>query len=182
MTEDPDIRMTDDLDVVVRRSPRYGVFILAGIFLGFIVAGILVVLPVDTSALTADYSTGTAMAFLMLVLGLLGAGLGGGVALILDWTNARKVRTYTVRAEYVARSTPRNGSGGPEFSTNGDRAHDSATASTTDAASDGQAADTASEDPATGSEPGDPSTGTSATGTEPGRETDDPTASGDVKQ
>lgn len=124
MTDDDTFRMTDDLDVVVRRSPRYGVFILAGIFLGFVVAGILVVLPVDTSVLTSDYSTGTALGFLMLVLGVVGAGFGGTVALILDKVNARRARTYTVRAEYVARRTPRDGAGGPEFGTNGDRAHD----------------------------------------------------------
>lgn len=176
MTDEPDIRMTDDLDVVVRRSPRYGVFILAGIFLGFVVAGVLVVLPVDTSVLTADYSTGTAMGFLMLVLGIFGAGLGGAVALLLDRINARKIRTYTVRAEYVARRTPRDGSSGPEFSTNGDRAHDAATEPVT-APGEGE-----SESATTSEGDGGPMTGTSATGTEPGRETDDPTASGDVKQ
>ena len=66
MTDDDAIRMTDDLDVVVRRSPRYGAFMVAGLILGFIVAGILVMLPVDTSQLTADYSMGASMGLLMM--------------------------------------------------------------------------------------------------------------------
>ena len=103
MTDDDAIRMTDDLDVVVRRSPRYGAFMVAGLILGFIVAGVLVMLPVDTSSLTADYSMGASMGLLMMLLGMVGLGLGGAVALILDRTNARRSRTYTVRAEYTAR-------------------------------------------------------------------------------
>ena len=105
MTDDHAIRMTDDLDVVVRRSPRYGTFMIAGLILGFIVAGVLVMLPVDTSSLTADYSMGASMGLLMMLLGMVGLGLGGAVALILDRTNARRSRTYTVRAEYTARGT-----------------------------------------------------------------------------
>lgn len=104
MTDDETFRMTDDLDVVVRRSPRYGAFLVAGLFLGFIVAGILALLPVDTSVLTSDYSMGSSMALLMILLGLVGLALGGCVALILDRVNAKKARTYTVRAEYTARS------------------------------------------------------------------------------
>ena len=105
MTDDHAIRMTDDLDVVVRRSPRYGTFMIAGLILGFIVAGVLVMLPVDTSSLTADYSMGASMGLLMMLLGMVGLGLGGAVALILDRTDARRSRTYTVRAEYTARGT-----------------------------------------------------------------------------
>ena len=103
MTDDDAIRMTDDLDVVVRRSPRYGAFMVAGLILGFIVAGILVMLPVDTSQLTADYSMGASMGLLMMLLGIVGLGLGGAVALILDRINAKKAKQYTVRAEYTAR-------------------------------------------------------------------------------
>ena len=117
---DPDIRMTDDVDVVVRRTPRFRAFLLLGVLLGFIAAGVLVVLPVDTSALTSDYSIGATMALLMLLLGMLGAGLGLGVALILDRLNARKVRTYTVRGEYVARKAPAGTA--PEFGQNGNAA------------------------------------------------------------
>ena len=119
---DPDIRMTDDVDVVVRRSPRFGAFLLMGVLLGFLVAGVLVALPVDTSALTADYSIGAAMGLLMLLLGIVGAGLGVAVALILDRLNARKVRTYTVRGEYVARQRAADEATtapAPEFGTNG---------------------------------------------------------------
>ena len=90
MTDDDAIRMTDDLDVVVRRSPRYGAFMVAGLILGFIVAGILVMLPVDTSQLTADYSMGASMGLLMMLLGIVGLGLGGAVALVLDRINAKK--------------------------------------------------------------------------------------------
>lgn len=117
---DPDIRMTDDVDVVVRRTPRFRAFLLLGVLLGFIAAGVLIILPVDTSVLTSDYSIGATMALLMLLLGLLGAGLGLGVALILDRLNARKVRTYTVRGEYVARKAPAGTA--PEFGENGNAA------------------------------------------------------------
>lgn len=60
------------------------------------------------------------MALLMLLLGMLGAGLGLGVALILDRLNARKVRTYTVRGEYIARKAPAGAT--PEFGQNGNAA------------------------------------------------------------
>ena len=117
---DPDIRMTDDVDVVVRRTPRFGTFLLLGVLLGFIVAGVLVVLPVDTSVLTSEYSIGATMGLLMLLLGLVGAGLGLAVALILDRVNARKARTYTVRGEYIARRAPAGTA--PEFGENGNAA------------------------------------------------------------
>lgn len=126
---DPDIRMTDDVDIVVRRTPRFRAFLLMGIVLGFIVAGVLVVLPVDTSVLTSDYSIGATMALLMLLLGLVGAGVGLAVALILDRLNARKVRTYTVRGEYVARKAPAGKA--PEFGGNGNQAAASAVDPTT---------------------------------------------------
>lgn len=121
---DPDIRITDDVDVVVRRTPRFGTFLLLGVLVGFIAAGVLVVLPVDTSALTSDYSIGATMGLLMLLLGLVGAGLGLSVALILDRLNARKARTYTVRGEYVARKAP--AATAPEFGENGNAAAASA--------------------------------------------------------
>lgn len=117
---DPDIRMTDDVDIVVRRTPRFRAFLLLGVLLGFIVAGVLVMLPVDTSALTSDYSIGATMGLLMLLLGLVGAGLGLAVALVLDRLNARKVRTYRVRGEYVARKAPVRKA--PEFGENGNAA------------------------------------------------------------
>ncbi|MGO1398489.1 MAG: hypothetical protein ACTHVY_08000 [Brevibacterium yomogidense] len=131
---DPDIRMTDDVDVVVRRTPRFGTFLLLGVLLGFIAAGVLVVLPVDTSVLTSDYSLGATMALLMLLLGLVGAALGLSVALILDRVNAKRARTYTVRGEYVARKAP----AAPEFGENGNAAAASADDRTADGA-DGSA-------------------------------------------
>ncbi|WP_051297377.1 MFS transporter [Brevibacterium album] len=101
--EDNRDRMTDRLEVEVRRSPKYSMFIAAGVLVGFLVAGVLVLLPADTSQLTAEYSRGAALGILMMILGVLGAALGGTVALIADRRNAKRARTYTVQAEYVAR-------------------------------------------------------------------------------
>jgi hypothetical protein len=96
-------RMTDELEVEVRRSPKYSMFIIMGVLVGFIAAGILSVLPVDTSDLTADYSQGAVLGILMMLLGIVGAALGGFVALVIDRRNLKKARRYTVQAEYVAR-------------------------------------------------------------------------------
>ena len=92
--------MKDQLEVRVRRSPKYSVFILMGMLLGLIVAGVLAVLPVDMTQLDGQYSEGSAVAFLMAFLGGIGGFLGAAVAVILDRISLRRARRMTVEAEF----------------------------------------------------------------------------------
>lgn len=102
--------MKDTVDVTVRRSPRYSVFIGLGVLVGFIVAGVLTALPVDTSTLTREFSLGSVLALLMAFLGIVGGFLGALVALILDRMSVKRALTYTVDATYeeVPASSPEN--------------------------------------------------------------------------
>lgn len=92
--------MKDTVDVTVRRSPRYSVFVALGVIVGFIIAGILAFLPVDTSTLTQEYSRASILGILMAFLGIVGGFLGALVALIVDRASVKNAKTYTVNAEY----------------------------------------------------------------------------------
>lgn len=92
--------MKDTVDVTVRRSPRYSTFVILGVVVGFIIAGILAALPVDTSKLTQQYSPAAILGILMAFLGIVGGFLGALVALIIDRASVKRAKTYTVKAEY----------------------------------------------------------------------------------
>ncbi|MBA8814970.1 hypothetical protein FHX48_000022 [Microbacterium halimionae] len=88
--------------VTVRRSPRYGVFLVLGAGLGILVAMILTFAfngtdQVSTSGVT--YSDTQVFGFLALFCGAGGILLGGVVALVLGSMVGR--RTVDVRAEHA---------------------------------------------------------------------------------
>ncbi|MDN5588481.1 MAG: hypothetical protein L0G69_18165 [Brevibacterium sp.] len=90
--------MKDQIDVAVRRSPKYSVFMGIGAILGVLVAGALT-LFVDPEAMPTGYTVAKGAGLLLLVLAVGGLFLGGVVALILDWTGRRKSHKYRVDAE-----------------------------------------------------------------------------------
>lgn len=106
--------MKDTVDVTVRRSPRYSVFVAIGVIVGFIIAGILAFLPVDTSTLTQEYSQASVLGILMAFLGIVGGFLGALVALIIDRSSVKNAKTYTVNAEYEKVTEPQSTSDAPE--------------------------------------------------------------------
>ncbi|WP_293850593.1 hypothetical protein [uncultured Brevibacterium sp.] len=108
--------MKDTVDVTVRRSPRYSVFVALGVIVGFIIAGILAFLPVDTSALTQEYSRAAVLGILMAFLGIVGGFLGAFVALIIDRSSVKNAKTYTVNAEYQKVAEPQSTSDAAEAS------------------------------------------------------------------
>ncbi|GAA1538559.1 hypothetical protein [Brevibacterium picturae] len=90
--------MKDQIDVAVRRSPKYSVFMGIGAILGVLVAGVLT-LFVDPEAMPTGYTVAKGAGLLLLVLAVGGLFIGGVVALILDWTGRRKSHKYRVDAE-----------------------------------------------------------------------------------
>lgn len=90
--------MKDQIDVAVRRSPKYSVFISSGAVLGVLVAGILA-LFVSPEDMPMGYSVSKGLGLLLVVLGASGLLLGGLVALILDWRGRKKARQYRVDAQ-----------------------------------------------------------------------------------
>ncbi|HEY0373559.1 MAG TPA: potassium transporter Trk [Amnibacterium sp.] len=85
----------DRLAVRVRRSPKVGVFLTAGVLLGAAV-GVLIALltPED-----GQYPTSQVLGFLVLLCAPIGAALGGLVAIVLDAVASR--RTRLLEAERV---------------------------------------------------------------------------------
>ena len=108
--------MKDTVDVTVRRSPRYSVFVALGVIVGFIIAGILAFLPVDTSTLTQEYSRAAVLGILMAFLGIVGGFLGALVALIIDRSSVKNAKTYTVNAKYEKVAEPLGATDAPEDS------------------------------------------------------------------
>lgn len=102
----PARRMQETLEVRVRRSPKYAPFILVGILAGFIVAGVLSLLPVDTSQLSGDFSRGQAAGILMAVLGIVGGFAGAIIVLILDRRSVKSADTSHVTADYESEDIP----------------------------------------------------------------------------
>ena len=132
--------MKDTVDVTVRRSPRYSVFVALGVIVGFIIAGILAFLPVDTSSLTQEYSRAAVLGILMAFLGIVGGFLGAFVALIIDRASVKNAKTYTVNAEYEKVTEPQGTSEAPEApdasGTSDEHGAPETEAGTTDGASD----------------------------------------------
>ncbi|WP_396656033.1 potassium transporter Trk [Microbacterium sp.] len=83
----------------IRRSPRYGIFLVLGAALGVFVAMILTFAfngndrPADNGAV---YSDGQVFGFLALVGVAVGLLVGGGVALILDKVSSRRATPVEV--------------------------------------------------------------------------------------
>lgn len=90
--------MKDQIDVAVRRSPKYSVFMGLGAILGVLVAGVLT-LFVDPAAMPAGYTVAKGAGLLLLILAVGGLFLGGLLAVILDWMGRRKAHKYRVDAE-----------------------------------------------------------------------------------
>ncbi|EKU47216.1 Uncharacterised protein [Brevibacterium casei] len=90
--------MKDQIDVSVRRSPKYAAFMAVGAILGVLVAGLLT-LVVDPAQIPAESTVAKGAGLLVVFLGITGLFLGGLVALLLDWRGRRKAREYRVEAQ-----------------------------------------------------------------------------------
>lgn len=90
--------MKDQIDVSVRRSPKYSVFMGIGAVLGIVAAGILAVF-VDPADMPMGYTVAKGLGLLLLVLGIGGLFLGGLVALLLDWRGRKKSKEFRVGAQ-----------------------------------------------------------------------------------
>lgn len=90
--------MKDQIDVAVRRSPKYSVFLGLGAIFGVLVAGVLTVF-VDPEQIPTGYTVGKGAGLLILVLGTGGLFLGGLLAVILDWAGRKKAKKYQVDAQ-----------------------------------------------------------------------------------
>lgn len=90
--------MKDQIDVAVRRSPKYSIFMGLGAILGVLVAGALT-LFVDPAAMPTGYTVAKGAGLLLLILAVGGLFLGGLLAVILDWMGRRQARKYRVDAQ-----------------------------------------------------------------------------------
>ncbi|MET0724950.1 MAG: hypothetical protein ABWY36_01275 [Leifsonia sp.] len=82
---------TEQVDAVVRRSPRYLRFMAVGAAAGILVALILTVaFPAN-----AEFSSGQVFGFLLLLCGTVGLTIGAVVALVLDRMLAKRARRVT---------------------------------------------------------------------------------------
>jgi NhaP-type Na+/H+ or K+/H+ antiporter len=88
-------------EVRLRRSPKVGVFLTAGVLLGVVVAVLITLLtPAD-----GRYPTSQVLGFLVLLCAPIGAALGGLVAVLLDGIATRRSRV--LEAERVEEGAPR---------------------------------------------------------------------------
>ncbi|WP_347032114.1 hypothetical protein [Brevibacterium paucivorans] len=140
--------MKDTVDVTVRRSPRYSVFVALGVIVGFIIAGILAFLPVDTSSLTQEYSRAAVLGILMAFLGIVGGFLGAFVALIIDRSSVKNAKTYTVNAKYEKVTEPQGTADAPGASGTSDE-HDASDTPETEAGTTDGVSDTSGAKPGT---------------------------------
>ncbi|WES63749.1 hypothetical protein P0L94_14920 [Microbacter sp. GSS18] len=105
---DDDDHVVDDevVSVVVRRSPRYGRFLMIGLFGGLIVAGILTAVEAATGDPGGPLSTGASgflRVFGALAAVCVGAGLAimGVLAIVLDRVVGRRIRPETAERATV---------------------------------------------------------------------------------
>lgn len=126
------------VDVSVRRSPRYGRFLLVGAIIGvifaLIVASITRPTPEEIAGPTITYSFSAVFGFGALLFGAIGALLSGLLALLLDRLVGRRLRPYTAEHEHVAYDEPED-----EEETADAPAAESGSAARTDAAGPAQA-------------------------------------------
>lgn len=89
----------------VRRVPKYSVFMAFGVVVGIFVALILTFSwngSAGPSPLTGvQYSSGQVFGFLAIFCGVIGLGIGGIVALIIDKISGRRTRTVLADRETV---------------------------------------------------------------------------------
>ncbi|PFG40228.1 hypothetical protein ATJ97_2749 [Georgenia soli] len=103
---EPEVRVADVVDrSTVRHAPRYGRFILAGVLLGAVVAGLLALL---TPA--SQYSPGDLFWILFLLLGFVLGLAAAGLAVVLD---RRSLQRRDARAA-ERRTPPSEGTPPPE--------------------------------------------------------------------
>lgn len=89
----------------VRRSPKYGAFMVAGAVVGFLVAVILTFAfdgTQEKSAIGVVYSVPQVLGFLSLFCIPIGLALGGAVALVFDRVVGRRTRDVRIDRETVA--------------------------------------------------------------------------------
>ena len=90
--------MKDQIDVAVRRSPKYSVFMGIGAVLGVIVAEVLAMF-VDPADMPMGCTVAKGVGLLLLVLGVGGLFIGGLIALILDWAGRKRAKEFRVDAQ-----------------------------------------------------------------------------------
>lgn len=94
-------KIAEPVEVVVRRSPRYSVFIGLGAALGVLVGLFFALRPPAEPVAGTEYARGSAV-WLIVVLLAVGFGfLGAIVALVLDRVATKRARSYTVSGEYT---------------------------------------------------------------------------------
>ncbi|KQX08576.1 hypothetical protein ASC59_11700 [Leifsonia sp. Root1293] len=86
-------------EAVVRRSPRYLRFLLAGAIVGILVALILTV----TFPANPEFSIGQVFGFLLLLCGVIGLALGAVIALVFDRVLSK--RAHTEQVEHTTLTT-----------------------------------------------------------------------------
>ncbi|GAB3598247.1 potassium transporter Trk [Microbacterium tumbae] len=98
----PEARRT--VEATVRRVPRFGVFMGAGVVLGIIAAGIITLTGsyAESEALGVVYPPGQVFGFALLWTVPIGLALGGVVALVLERVARRHDRVVRVDHERVA--------------------------------------------------------------------------------
>ncbi|PYD02288.1 potassium transporter Trk [Microbacterium esteraromaticum] len=91
------------VEATIRPVPRYGVFMVTGVVLGVIVAGILTLLGSyePSAALGVVYPPGQVFGFALLWTVPIGIALGGIVAVVLDRLARKHARVVTVEHERV---------------------------------------------------------------------------------
>lgn len=108
------------VDVTVRRSPRYGRFLLIGAIVGVVVALILTTVfgpSADAEATAAKtFSFGQVFGFMALVCIAVGGLLSGLLALLLDRTLGRRTRTYLAEHDTVGYDEPEDEPAPAQFS------------------------------------------------------------------
>ncbi|MDR6866494.1 hypothetical protein J2Y69_001087 [Microbacterium resistens] len=103
MSSEPRTVRDESVEARVRRAPRWGVFLGAGVVLGVIAAVVLAAVGSNepSEALGVVYPVGQVFGFLLLWTVPAGVALGGLVALILDRATRRTERTVRVEHETV---------------------------------------------------------------------------------
>jgi H+/Cl- antiporter ClcA len=100
----PDVEQT----VRLRRSPRYGVFLVFGALVGVLVAAILTFAYDGSSYVSpntgVEYSREQVFGFVALVCAPIGLVIGGVVALVFERTVGRRIRE--VRADHATVREP----------------------------------------------------------------------------
>lgn len=91
------------VEAKIRPVPRYGVFMVTGVVLGVIVAGILTLVGSyeKSAVLGVVYPPGQVFGFALLWTVPIGIALGGIIAVILDRAARRHARIVTVEHEHV---------------------------------------------------------------------------------